>query len=306
MADADPASARTSVAAVHHEIAKDIGQQVEGMILDAKQKSETMVARELKKIKTHLDGIHDKIRLVEEGCTRMESDGGGGLPRADLHESMQKLEEVWEGEVSTLKHELWQTIQAHNHNADLLKHHSDTIDQMKNRVGDSGPSPDLENVHAQLNQVDKILQRESTKEAQVDNFRNRLTMVQQQFEAMAGPSPPAPATAPGLGPFFGGGNNQAAAMAAALALASGASQGLPPVASSSLAAAGAAAGGGAGRQARGGNAPKKASAPAPKAVRAQQQRQQQAAAAAALAAGYDPGLSLRAEAPEFVPFHSDM
>ena len=35
----------------------------------------------------------------------------------------------WTIEVSTLKHELWQTIQAHNHNADLLKHHKDAIDQ---------------------------------------------------------------------------------------------------------------------------------------------------------------------------------
>ena len=32
----------------------------------------------------------------------------------------KSLSEVWEGEVGTLKHELWQTIQAHNHNADLL------------------------------------------------------------------------------------------------------------------------------------------------------------------------------------------
>ena len=35
----------------------------------------------------------------------------------------------WSIEVITLKHELWQTIQAHNHNADLLKHHKDAIDQ---------------------------------------------------------------------------------------------------------------------------------------------------------------------------------
>lgn len=40
-------------------------------------------------------------------------------------------------QVSTLKHELWQTIQAHNHNADLLKHHKDAIDQVQARMTDA-------------------------------------------------------------------------------------------------------------------------------------------------------------------------
>merc|ERR1719198_2069741 len=98
--------------------------------------------------------------------------------KAELQRSIEKLEEVWEGEVSTLKHELWQTIQAHNHNADLLKHHKDAIDGITGRITESAPSPELEQVHAQLMQVDKIMQREFAKEQQMDQLMQRLAALQ--------------------------------------------------------------------------------------------------------------------------------
>merc|ERR1719271_628744 len=127
------------------------------MILDAKQKSETMVGRELKKIKTAMDALADKIEKVNTRLSTLEmGGGGGGLRRIELGHSIQKLEDVWEGEVTTLKHELWQTIQAHNHNADLLKHHKDAIDQVQGRMQDDTPNPELEQVHQQLMMVDKV------------------------------------------------------------------------------------------------------------------------------------------------------
>merc|ERR1739845_37492 len=104
-----------------------------------------------------------------------------GLLKADLQKSMAKLEEVWEGEVSTLKHELWQTIQAHNHNADLLKHHKDAIDGITTRITESSPSPELEQVHLHLIQVDKIMQRELAKEQQMDQLMQRLATLQHQL-----------------------------------------------------------------------------------------------------------------------------
>eukprot|EP00929_Paragymnodinium_shiwhaense_P069315 TRINITY_DN3496_c0_g1_i1.p1 TRINITY_DN3496_c0_g1~~TRINITY_DN3496_c0_g1_i1.p1 ORF type:complete len:288 (+),score=96.36 TRINITY_DN3496_c0_g1_i1:66-929(+) len=287
MADAE---AVRPAAPAHHEIAKDIGQQVESMILDAKQKSETMVGKELKKIKMHMDSMNEKIRAVEDRLARVEG-GGGGLLRSDLHKSMQKLEEVWEGEVSTLKHELWQTIQAHNHNADLLKHHKDAIDQIQNRMKEGGPSPELENVHAQLNQVDKILQRESAKDQQIENFRNRLTLVQQQFQALTGGAGGA------LGGALGGpwaANNAAAMAAAAMANAAVMAGNTAAAMSSVGAGAAGAAAAAAGRQAR----PKKAANGVQKVAKTQKQ---------SASAGLEGGLSLRAEAPEFVPtFSPDM
>merc|ERR1719343_561058 len=82
--------------------------------------------------------IQDKITLVNERVMRMDA-GNHGMLKADLAKSIAKLEEVWESEVSTLKHELWQTIQAHNHNADLLKHHKDALDQVQSTLGEAPP-----------------------------------------------------------------------------------------------------------------------------------------------------------------------
>merc|ERR1719401_3088191 len=119
--------------------------------------------------------MNEKIKKVTERLNRMEP-STGVLLKADLLKSITKLEEVWEGEVGNLKHELWQTIQAHNHNADLLKHHKDAIDQVQNTMGDTGPNPEFEQVHAQLVQVDKVMQRELAKEQQMEQLMQRLSV----------------------------------------------------------------------------------------------------------------------------------
>uniref|UniRef100_A0A7S4VXL1 Uncharacterized protein n=1 Tax=Alexandrium monilatum TaxID=311494 RepID=A0A7S4VXL1_9DINO len=170
---------------VHHDIARDIGQQVEVMILEAKRQSESKVGKEIQKIKVKMEQMSEKIKVITERVSRLEP-GSGGLLKKDLQQSIAKLEEVWEGEVGTLKHELWQTIQAHNHNADLLKHHKDAIDQVQARMSEVAPNPELEQVHAQLLQVDKVMHREVGKEQQMDQFMQRLTMLQQQVSAGAG------------------------------------------------------------------------------------------------------------------------
>jgi uncharacterized protein YukE len=159
---------------------------VEIMILDAKHKSETRVGKEIQKLKSKLDQMQEKIKLVSERLNRMEPNSGG-LLKSDLQNSIAKLEEVWEGEVGALKHELWQTIQAHNHNADLLKHHKDAIDQVQNSMTDStSGGPELEQVRVQLAQVDKAMQREHTRETQIDQLIQRLALVQQQLSAGGG------------------------------------------------------------------------------------------------------------------------
>lgn len=170
---------------MHQDIARDIGQQVEIMILEAKRASESKVGQEIQRVKARMEAIGEKIKLVTERTARLDS-SSQGLLKSDLQKSIAKLEEAWEGEVGTLKHELWQTIQAHNHNADLLKHHKDAIDQVQSRMTDSAPNPELEQVHAQLMQVDKVMQREVAKEQHMDALMQRLTHVQQQLSASLG------------------------------------------------------------------------------------------------------------------------
>jgi uncharacterized protein YukE len=164
----------------HFEIARDIGQQVESMILQAKHASESKVVAEIQKIKGKMDALKEKIQMVSERVNRLDP-GSGSLMKADLLKSIAKLEEVWEGEVGTLKHELWQTIQAHNHNADLMKTHKDAIDHIQARTSECVAPPELEQIHGQLIQVDKIMQKEQAKQQQTDDFIRRLTIVQQQL-----------------------------------------------------------------------------------------------------------------------------
>merc|ERR1719284_2350407 len=138
------------------------------MILEAKHKSESTVSKEVSKIKVKMEAMSKKIKMVTERVNKLESNGAGPLLKSDLQKSIAKLEEVWEGEVGSLKHELWQTIQAHNHNADLLKHHKDAIDKVKDSMGDSASGgPELEQVRVQLAQVDKAMQREHARETQI-------------------------------------------------------------------------------------------------------------------------------------------
>lgn len=193
-----PGLANPINADIHHGIARDIGQQVEMMILEAKQKSETTVSKEIVKIKSKMENMMKKIKMITERVNRLDNTNGS-LLKADLQKSIAKLEEVWEGEVGTLKHELWQTIQAHNHNADLLKHHKTAIDQIQSRASETMPNPELELIHVQLSQVDKMMQREQAKEAQLEQLLMRFSIVQQSLtHAGAGwATQPVPYNTPG-------------------------------------------------------------------------------------------------------------
>merc|ERR1719191_1365031 len=116
-----------------------------------------------------MEQMSEKIKMSTERLNRLDSNGAGPLLKADLQKSIQKLEEVWEGEVGSLKHELWQTIQAHNHNADLLKHHKTAIDQISGRASESIPNPELDLAHKELIALDQKMSKEQAKEQQLDN-----------------------------------------------------------------------------------------------------------------------------------------
>eukprot|EP00928_Gymnodinium_smaydae_P014706 TRINITY_DN15412_c0_g3_i1.p1 TRINITY_DN15412_c0_g3~~TRINITY_DN15412_c0_g3_i1.p1 ORF type:complete len:303 (+),score=79.21 TRINITY_DN15412_c0_g3_i1:126-1034(+) len=271
LAETTTAPAADAVSA-HHDIARDIGQQVESMILKAKRRSETMVGAEIHKIKQKMESMSEKIRIITERLDRV--DPSSAILKADLQESIVKLEEVWESEVGVLKYELWQTIQAHNHNADLMKHHKDAIDEIQARMAENTPNPELQHAHQQLMQVDKLMQREQTKQHQIDQFMQRLTVVQQQLNAGLGgwgsvPSASVPFSMPSAGAAArppaaaaaAAGNLHAAAVASALAASAAASKKAPK------------------KSAKSAKAPAAAKAPGPSAF----------------------ANSLRAEAPEFVP-----
>lgn len=250
---------------VHQDIARDIGQQVEAMILSAKHQNETKVGKEIQKVKAMMAKTSEKVKTVSERLAALEP-ASTGLLKADLLKSIAKLEEVWESEVGTLKHELWQTIQAHNHNADLLKHHKESIDQVQASIDEAAPSPELQQVQAQieaqLRQAERLLQREREKETKMDAILQRFNVLQGQISGAG------LAAAWGLPGFPGVGMAQAAAATTAAAATAAAAK----------------------RGPRQDEAPRRAA---------------KAAAKKDMSAGLQANaVSLRAEAPEFVPTFS--
>lgn len=189
------------------------------MILNAKRNSETKVGNEIQKIKGAIEKVNEKMKVVALRVERLDPSNGAYL-KADLQKAITKLEEVWESELGTLKHELWQTIQAHNHNADLIKHHKDAIDQIGGRMTESAPSPELEHIHGQLLQIDKAMTKEQAKQQQIDELHLRLAIVQQQLASLgpwagvAGSFPPSVGLPAGLGALPPG-TSAAGALAAA-------------------------------------------------------------------------------------------
>jgi uncharacterized protein YukE len=182
---ATPLRGATGVGSVHADIDKDIGQQVQMMILNARRSSETKVAAEIQKVKAKMEAMNAKIKTIAERVNRIDP-SKGALLKVDLQKDIAKLEEVWEGEVGTLKHELWQTIQAHNHNADLMKQHKDAIDQIQSRMSTNTPNQELEHIHSQLLQVDRVVQKEQAKQQQIDQLAQRLDIVRLQLIAGLG------------------------------------------------------------------------------------------------------------------------
>jgi len=188
------------------DIARDVGKQVEMMILKAKHASETKVSSEIVKIKVKMESINQKIQLVRGKLNRLEG-ASEPISRAELLSSIDKLEEVWEGEVGMLKHELWQTIQAHNHNADLMKHHKEAIDQVQSRVAETS-NPEMAQIQEQLAQVERTYRREQEKQQQIDTFMTRISTIQHQLNTsfpswglpgLPPPQPPVP-MGPGMLP----------------------------------------------------------------------------------------------------------
>mmetsp|Transcript_98344 Transcript_98344/g.205113 ORF Transcript_98344/g.205113 Transcript_98344/m.205113 type:complete len:271 (-) Transcript_98344:301-1113(-) len=161
------------------EIARDVGKQVEMMILKAKVASETKVSTEISRLSKKMFEIQSKIERIQYKLAQRNPNMANAMRKDDLKWRIQKLEDVWESEVSTLKHELWQTIQAHNHNADLMKHHKEAIDQVEHRVAEaSNPSPELKQLQDQLASFDRVVESEQAKQKKIDDLMHRLNQIQ--------------------------------------------------------------------------------------------------------------------------------
>lgn len=161
---------------------ENVLELVEKMVLDAQHNSEVKVGNEVTRLKQTMASVSDKIQHVAQMLNKKET-RNAHVFKTDLQKSIAMLQAVWEAEVGALKVGLWQTITAHNSNADLLKLHKEATDQLRTSIPGAAPSSELEQLNAQLVQVDKFIQRENAKEYQINQLLQRVSALQHKLSA---------------------------------------------------------------------------------------------------------------------------
>jgi len=231
------------------EISGTIETQVSRLIEQARHDTESKVKMELKQIRDAMmamDARLDQLLGQLDGIEPQEP-AEPPLDAEAVGQLLSRIEQQWGQEVRTLKQELHQTILAHNHNADLIKHHKDTIDALRERCMKlQGNSVKTSEIQQQLQRLDARLKQQQ-KQRKLEPLFERLAVLEQRVAAAAQsaawryptmppvvppgmPMPPpgiSPAMMPGLGATgmmagkSGGGKGGAGAGAAAVAAAAG-------------------------------------------------------------------------------------
>ena len=73
--------------------------------------------------------MHDKIAEMDAALDlMMDQLGDEAVEQHTVAQALAKVEQQWGRELGKLKQELHQTVFAHNHNADLMKHQKDVVE----------------------------------------------------------------------------------------------------------------------------------------------------------------------------------
>jgi hypothetical protein len=181
------------MAPFHGSVASIIGQQVEQMILQAKKDSEARVKHDLSMAKTQL---HNMSGVIEElggrvaRCTRNSAnpEHSQAVDQAFLTQKIAQLEQKWATEVKAMKQDLHRTIQAHNHNSDLMRHHRDAIEDARRKL-DAQSQTKVEQVDQQIERMDLMLRQDLAKERALESLSERITHLEQQIGELAPAAP---------------------------------------------------------------------------------------------------------------------
>jgi hypothetical protein len=207
----------------HRTIALAVSSQVEQMISEAQRNSEARVRTEVARIRQDMQTMNERIShladklqfstAVSGDAADATSSGGGKEALAvlqrleqqhnrtmgELQTEIQHVAQVQSTSLKTLKHELHQTIQAHNHNADLMKRQKGTVDAIRQQLETFASARLVAN---QLHKVESQLGRDHTA---VNQKLETLTRRVQALEAqISGGLPPAGSWNWGVPPFLAG------------------------------------------------------------------------------------------------------
>lgn len=193
---------------VKQELLTKIGGQVQKLLAQAKTESEAKVKAELRILHTamqdldaRLDGMLNQLEELNSTPTTAEAP----LEQASIVQALAKVEQQWGKELNKLKGELHQTIFAHNHNADLMKHQKETLDQIRTEIDSrSAPVPEkLKAAKAQLLKIEQ-LHKAQQRQRRFEPILQRMAVLEQKVAAlwrwpgMMGQNPSVMAKLPGM------------------------------------------------------------------------------------------------------------
>jgi len=151
---------------------------------EAKVKAELTQIRE---VMLTLDYRFDQLLAQLEGLgppgqsdSQLEDEG--------VEQILAKVEQQWDQEIRTLKQELHQTILAHNHNADLIKHHKDTIEALREHCSVvAAPAASRQAKSAEIMQQMKLHdgRQKQQKQRELDMLHERIAVLEQQITVLS-------------------------------------------------------------------------------------------------------------------------
>mmetsp|Transcript_14174 Transcript_14174/g.38965 ORF Transcript_14174/g.38965 Transcript_14174/m.38965 type:complete len:402 (-) Transcript_14174:171-1376(-) len=169
------------------EITGTIEAQVQRLLEQARHDTESKVKMELKGIRDSMlaiDASLDQLLAQLDGIEAQEP-AEGPMDAEAVGQLLSKIEQQWGQVIRTLKQELHQTILAHNHNADLIKHHKDTIDALRERcVKMQNSNAKTSEIQQQLQKLDARLKQQQ-KHRKIEPLFERLSALEQRVAAAA-------------------------------------------------------------------------------------------------------------------------
>lgn len=205
------------------EVSDTIEAQVSRLIDQARYDTESKVKMELKQIRESMISMDSRLDLLLaqlEGIEVQEQQTGDPftMDAEAIGQLLSRIEQQWGQEIKTLKQELHQTILAHNHNADLIKHHKDTLDALKEKCEKlTVTSTKTSEIQQHLQRLDLRLKQQQ-KQRKLEPLFERLANLEHRMAAYSAlmrggyPAvtphavPPSMSVLPGIPPVELGGN----------------------------------------------------------------------------------------------------
>jgi len=172
---------------LQREISGTIEGQVQRLIEQARHDTESKVKLDLKQIRDAMLAMDARLDHLLEQLDGLEPPKAAEPPldAETVGNLLSKIEQQWGQEIRTLKQELHQTILAHNHNADLIKHHKDTIDALRERCAKmQNNNVKTSEIQQQLQKLDTRLKQQQ-KQRKLEPLFERLAALEQRVAAAA-------------------------------------------------------------------------------------------------------------------------